>query len=122
LLNLMDDIEVSTQKVAALGEELSAANTIVTDVEANFARETSRLEKQLEETRKQREIVATQLDEVSLGKYNEYAKRGGGVAVAHPDKGNCSACGMALTPFNLREAKSQQWPTCESCGRLLFIE
>ena len=29
---------------------------------------------------------------------------------------------MAITPYNLREAKSQTWPTCESCGRLLFVE
>jgi predicted nucleic acid-binding Zn-ribbon protein len=122
ILNLMDEVESSTQKVMELERELSAAIAVVTDIEANFARETSRLEAELEAARKQREIIAAQLDVDALSKYNESAKRGGGVAVAHPDKGNCSACGMALTPFNLREAKSQQWPTCESCGRLLFIE
>jgi hypothetical protein len=28
---------------------------------------------------------------------------------------------MALTPYNLKEIKTKEWPTCESCGRLLFI-
>jgi len=31
-------------------------------------------------------------------------------------------CGMMITPYNLKEAKTEEWPQCESCTRLLYVE
>jgi uncharacterized protein len=122
ILMLMDDIEQSSTRLAELEKELDEKSATTTDVEHQFTQEVLRLEKELESAKEKREEIAAQLSEAELKKYNDVAAKHGGVAVAHPEKGNCSACGMALTPFNLKEAKTQQWPTCESCGRLLFVE
>ncbi len=125
VLTLMDDIEACSHRLTKLESALQQKTAETEAIESHFAAETARLEAAMSAARTQRDDIAARLseaDEESLQKYAASAARFHGVAVAHPDRGNCSACGMALTPFNLREAKTQQWPTCESCGRLLFVE
>jgi predicted nucleic acid-binding Zn-ribbon protein len=121
ILNLMDEIETTSTRLKELENELNQKADETRFVEKQFAVETARLERELSAAHKLREELAAKLDAAALNKYQAVADKHHGVAVAHPDKGNCSACGMALTPFNLKEAKTQEWPTCESCGRLLFI-
>lgn len=122
ILNLMDEIEQSLARVAKLESELLEKTVAASEVEAHFSEETQRLEAELQQAHTHRDQIEATLSEEELEKYNDSAQAHHGVAVTHPEKGNCSSCGMAFTPFNLREAKSQQWPTCESCGRLLFVE
>ena len=122
ILGLMDEVETSSTRLKDLQAQLAAKTDEVAQIEAAFARDTAHLELQMDARRKARELVAAQLSPDELEKYSDVAQKHGGVAVAHPQNGNCSACGMALTPFNLREAKSQTWPTCENCGRLLSLE
>jgi predicted nucleic acid-binding Zn-ribbon protein len=90
--------------------------------EAHFKSETERIEAEIAATQAKREALANSLDEEHLERYEEMAAQHHGVAVAHPEKGNCSACGMAIPAFSLKEAKTKEWPECESCGRLLFVE
>ena len=122
ILGLMDEVEVSSLRLSELAEQLKAKNAELTIIEAAFARDSARLETEMDAQRGERETVSSGLSPEEKTRYDEHAKRGAGVGVAHPHNGNCSACGMALTPFNLREAKTQTWPTCESCNRLLFVE
>jgi predicted nucleic acid-binding Zn-ribbon protein len=122
ILGLMDDVEISSQRLGELGEQLKLKNAELTEIEAAFAREAARLEAEMDARRGEREAIASNLSPEEKRHYDEHAKQGAGVAVTHPQNGNCSVCGMTLTPFNLREAKTQTWPTCESCGRLLFVE
>jgi predicted nucleic acid-binding Zn-ribbon protein len=121
ILNLMDEIEITSTRLTELESELNEKMDEATAVENRFAAETARLERELAAAQKQRDELTTKLDATTLNKYQTVADKHHGVAVAHPEKGNCSACGMTLTPFNLKEAKTQEWPTCENCGRLLFI-
>ncbi|HEX8236377.1 MAG TPA: hypothetical protein VF600_10500 [Abditibacteriaceae bacterium] len=121
ILNLMDEIETTSARLAELENELNEKIDETTNVEKQFTVETARLERELVAAQKQRDELTAQLDATALNKYQAVADKHHGVAVAHPEKGNCSACGMTLTPFNLKEAKTQEWPTCENCGRLLFI-
>ena len=122
ILGLMDEVETSSQRLSGLGEQLKAKNAELATIEAAFARDAARLEAEMDAQRASREAISSALNAEEKQQYDEHAKRGAGVAVAHPQNGNCSACGMALTPFNLREIKTQTWPACESCGRLLFVE
>ncbi len=69
-----------------------------------------------------REGITAQLPADEKEKYEEVAARHSGIAIVKNEGGNCSACGNTLTPFNLREARTQDWPTCENCGRLLFLD
>ncbi len=122
ILNLMDEIETSSTRLKELELQRTAKNVELKGIEAAFARDSAQLETQMDARRKARETIAAQLSPDELEKYSDVAQKHGGVAVAHAVNGNCSACGMALTPFNLREAKAQTWPTCENCGRLLSLE
>jgi predicted nucleic acid-binding Zn-ribbon protein len=121
ILNLMDEIETTSTRLSELENELNQKSDETTAVEKQFATETARFERELAAAQKQRDELVARLDASHLNKYQAVADKHHGVAVAHPEKGNCSACGMTLTPFNLKEAKTQEWPTCENCGRLLFV-
>jgi predicted nucleic acid-binding Zn-ribbon protein len=122
ILTFMDEAEQCMGRVAELEQQVAAKTAETAAAEAHFKSETVRLDGEIESGIAERAKVAGELDAESLGKYNTLAPKFHGVAIAHLEKGNCSACGMVVTPFNLREAKSQTWPTCESCGRLLFVE
>lgn len=122
ILELMDETETASAKLQELEAQLRTVIAQTQEIEAQFQRDSVRLDAELVAAIAARDESATNVDAVSLKKYGDFAKRFSGVAVAHPEKGGCSACGMALTPFNLREAKAQEWPTCESCGRLLYVE
>lgn len=122
ILNLMDEVDTSSTRLKALEGELQAANAHLQEVEANFARETARLEGELETVRQQRDEHQSQIAPEEIAKYNTFAKAHANVAVARIESGHCSVCGLVLPTVQLREAKTQQWPTCESCGRLLFAE
>ncbi len=122
ILGLMDEIEQSSARLMELETQLKSKNAEVAQIEADFARDCVRLESEMDAQRTQREQVATELSPDEREKYDDVAKSHAGIAVVVSQNGNCSVCGMALTPFNLREAKTQTWPTCESCGRLLFLE
>ncbi|MBV9868120.1 MAG: hypothetical protein JO316_22420 [Abitibacteriaceae bacterium] len=122
ILNLMDEAETSAARLAELEKEFQEKSAETTEAEKTFAGQTTRLENQLAVAKAKREQLVPQIEADDLAMYTRIAKAHQGVAVAHPDKGNCSACGMALTSFNLREAKSQEWPTCENCNRLLYVE
>jgi predicted nucleic acid-binding Zn-ribbon protein len=122
ILMLMDEVETATSKLTQIDAQLKEQAGTTAQVEQHFTIESKRLERELVDAVKQRDAIAAQLEPPSLAKYKDYFSRFHGIAVAHLDKGNCSACGMAITPFNLKEAKTDTWPSCESCGRLLFIE
>lgn len=122
ILTLMDEGETIAAQLANLEAQLAKAKAAVAVIEENFANDTARLERSLEAARKQREIAATKLSPAETEKFTAFAKKHGGVAVSKVVKGNCSACGAAILPFTLREAKNQDFPTCEGCGRLIFVE
>ncbi|HEX8834053.1 MAG TPA: hypothetical protein VF719_07620 [Abditibacteriaceae bacterium] len=122
ILMLMDETETATGTLANLEKELQEKSAETAAVEKTFAAETARLEKELAAAVAARAATAAELDAPSLQKYTEFAARFHGVAVSHPEKGNCNACGMTLTPFNLKEARNETWPTCENCGRLMFVD
>lgn len=121
LLMLMDEIETCSNRLVELQKELEEKSAETGGIEAQFATDAARLDDELATAMKERTATAEQLNPGDRERYDSEAKRHHGIAVAHLEKGNCSACGTAITPFNLREAKMQEWPTCENCGRLLFI-
>jgi predicted nucleic acid-binding Zn-ribbon protein len=122
ILSAMDEAETIAEKLDELRGQFEAVRLQLQTVEGNFASETARLDEALEVAAVQRNAVADALDEGAREKYDTVAGRHAGIAVAKVEGGNCSVCGNAITPHNLKEAKSEEWPTCESCGRLLFVE
>jgi predicted nucleic acid-binding Zn-ribbon protein len=122
ILTFMDVGETSAKKLDVLRAQLQEVSTQLAQVEAQFSEDAARLDEELKSTLAQHDAAQAILNEDELSHYQYSATRHGGVAVAANNNGNCSACGMMLTPYNLKSARSEEWPTCESCGRLLFAE
>lgn len=120
ILVAMDDVETTAKKVDELRSGIETLRTRLARVEADFRDETTRIDEELMTAAHKRNAAAALIDEESREKYDAVASRHGGVAVCEIKKGNCTVCGTMITPYNLKEAKSLEWPTCESCGRLLF--
>jgi uncharacterized protein len=59
-----------------------------------------------------------------LGMYERLRKRyKNGKAVAEAAKGSCSVCHMALRPQFFQELNvGNKVMTCESCGRILYVQ
>jgi predicted nucleic acid-binding Zn-ribbon protein len=122
ILNFMDETETCAGKLDALRAKVHEVMEMRTEVETRFAQDAARLDDELKEVLAQRQTAAPALSEEETEHYDATAKRHGGIAVTWNEKGNCAACGMTLTPYNLKEARTEDWPQCESCGRLLYIE
>ncbi len=122
ILILMDEDETGQANLAQLQSQLEDKSAETAQAEAHFKAETERIENEIAATQAKRDALAQSIEPDALEKYNDLAARHHGVAVAHPEKGNCSACGMTITPFNLKDAKTKAWPECDNCGRLLYIE
>lgn len=120
ILMLMDDIEGAQKRVQVLESQLGAQRASVAQIEEKFADESSRIAASLKVQHGRRDELRQSLDAATLARYDTSARKHGGVGAAWPVKGNCSGCGTELTPFNLKEARTQEWATCEGCGRLLL--
>ncbi len=122
ILTLMDAGETLDTKIAALRAQAAKTSAQVEKIEADFALHSAQLQRSLKAARERRVIAAGELSPLESEKFAAFAQRFGGVAVSKVVKGNCSACGAAILQFTLREAKNQAFPTCENCGRLIFVE
>ncbi len=122
ILTAMDDVETCAKKVDQYRAGLKELRVQLTRTESAFKKQTAQLDEELLEAARERNAKAAQIDQSAKEKYDQVASRHGGIAVSEVVKGNCSVCGTMITPYNLKEAKSLEWPTCESCGRLLFVE
>ena len=122
VLMAMDESETCAARLDDLRVQLGDKSTQLAAVEAQFASDAAQLDDELKTALAERETAAAKLTEEETEHYEASAKRHNGVAVASNEKSNCTACGMMLTPYNLKATKTEEWPTCESCGRLLFAE
>lgn len=122
VLLLMDEIDQCVAKLDELRAQHQEKKDLLNEIESTFAGETTRIDGELATLREQRDALFATLSNVEQTKYETTASRHHGIAVAHLHDGACSACGTALTPFNLKAAKTEEWPTCESCRRFLYVK
>lgn len=122
ILTFMEESETSASKLDELRAQLKEKSTQLAAIERQFREDATRLDEQLQQMLVDRETAAAKLSDDETTHYENVAKKHNGVAVTWNDKGNCHVCGMALTPYNLKAVKTDEWPTCDSCGRLLFAE
>ena len=122
VLLLMDEIDQCAGRLDELRAQHQEKENLLNDIESTFTRETTRIDQETAALREQRDALFATLSNVEQTKYETTASRHHGIAVAHLHDGACSACGTALTPFNLKAAKTEEWPTCESCRRFLYMK
>ncbi len=121
ILDLMAEAEPLDGNVkkaeAALKEEQQQV-----DAEKSRARErTAADQKELEQFRSERKILAAGVKPQIYSAYERIRKKWHGVAVAEATEGRCSACQIMLRPQFFQDLRhSGQLMLCESCGRILF--
>ena len=122
VLLLMDEIEECESRLSDLRAQHQDKADLLNQIESTYAAETARIDTETATLKEQRQTIFAALSQVEQTKYETTASRHNGIAVAHMHDGSCSACGTALTPFNLKAAKTEEWPTCESCRRFLYVK
>ena len=122
ILVAMDEGETLSSTIGSQTQQVANARQKAEQIESDFAARTQLLDKRIADKRAARPAVIARFSDEDKQRYAEGYKRHSGVAVAHVEAGACSACGAEILPFTLREAKTQQFPTCEGCGRLLWVE
>lgn len=122
ILTLMEEGEQSAKRLSELETLVAEAKSEVTTVIKKFAVETTRIQTQTAARQAERVAIGDKLTPAEKTRYESMAKAHQGIAISKVVRGNCSVCGAAILPFTLREAKQQEFPTCEGCGRLLFVE
>lgn len=122
ILTAMDEGETLAAKVEKEENLVDAARKAAEQIEADFKARTELLDKRIADKRAARPPVIAKLSPDDREHYSEGYKRHQGIAVAHVEGGACSACGAEILPFTLREAKTQEFPKCEGCNRLLWVD
>ena len=75
------------------------------------------------EFEKQRELLASTVDQATLQRYEVLRKSKGGRAVARVERDLCQGCRMSLpTQLRQRVKSGRQAVNCSSCGRMLFVD
>jgi predicted nucleic acid-binding Zn-ribbon protein len=84
--------------------------------------ESSKLDLQNQNLRKEKEIIRNQIPPASLSTYEQLRAKKKGIAVSEIVDSVCNACGSELTPAECQKARSPQSVTfCGSCGRILYL-
>ena len=122
ILVAMDEGETLAAQIAAQTKEVADARAHAQAIEAATQERASFLDKRIATKKSERPPVIARFSDEDKTRYAEAYKRHQGVAVAHVESGSCSACGAEILPFTLREAKTQEFPLCEGCGRMLWID
>ena len=135
ITNYQDEIsklEDSQLELMEKGEELNTslkeANDIhakeqkVVDAELAIIKERKiQFSKKIEESKSDREKIASNIDNDLLDQYNRIFKSKKGVAVSELVNDICSGCHMKVTPTTAGMVRAEKVvSTCDQCGRILY--
>ena len=135
ITNYQDEIsklEDSQLELMEKGEELNKsleeANDIhakeqkVVDAELAIIKERKiQFSKKIEESKSDREKIASNIDNDLLDQYNRIFKSKKGVAVSELINDICSGCHMKVTPTTAGMVRAEKVvSTCDQCGRILY--
>lgn len=122
-LELSIQLEESQTRCAELHIELTEAKTRWESRRGELNRMVSNLVTERGDYEKQRELLAGQVDQAALRRYETLRKSKGGRAVAKVERDLCQGCRMSLpTQLRQRVKSGRQTVNCTSCGRMLFVE
>ena len=122
-LELSIQVEASQTRCAQLSIELN-------DIKSRWEARRDELNRIVSELRsergtyeQQRSLLAGQVDQAALRRYETLRRSKGGRAIAKVERDLCQGCRMSLpTQLRQRVKSGRQTVTCSSCGRILFVE
>lgn len=120
-LELSIQLEESQARCAELHQELTEAKARWESRRDELNRLVSSLRAERSEYEKQRALLAGQVEQATLLRYETLRKAKGGRAVAKVERDLCQGCRMSLpTQLRQRVKSGRQMVTCGSCGRMLL--
>ena len=122
-LELSIQAEEYLSRCAILRQQLDEARSRWDVQRIELNRRVEQLRSERGEFEKQRELLASRVDQATLQRYEVLRKSKGGRAVAKVERDLCQGCRMSLpTQLRQRVKSGRQSVNCSSCGRILFVE
>ncbi len=122
VLELSYQIEPIREEVQRLRDETTRLEQELQRVQEEHRSEEERLKQTLAYLEQRRKEALEGIESPILSRYEQVRSRRGGIGIAKVVEGHCSACGIAVPEFTLRQLRE---PTnfiyCENCGRILYL-
>lgn len=119
-LELMDQVELSTQSAATLDSELKTLETEWQSQQQQLSANLKQLEIILSNLKHKRQLLTAKIDPQTIDVYHAL-KNQKGTAVAKVEQGICRGCRISLPITELQRTRSGSLVRCSSCGRILFL-
>lgn len=118
---VMEQIEtaqkIKAEKTGSLKEEQALVNGELERLEQRVGS----IQTDLDETQRERDELAKDVDEVWLSRYERVLKHRGDFAVVPVENGACGGCHMKLPPQVVYDVRRlDEMTTCLYCGRMLY--
>lgn len=118
-LTLMLEIESLEPDATAARARVAEFKTQLADEEARLEREVLTLSEELPLTGEQRSALAAGLPGALCREYEALRPRRAGTAVVALVDGKCGGCRMTIPYIMVRQIRSGELRTCDTCGRIV---
>jgi predicted nucleic acid-binding Zn-ribbon protein len=122
IIELLEAAEQAERETAEREPEIARLRAELDERLRAFEEQTRAQERELEETRAERERIIAAMPKSAHALYARISARiPGGVAVAEARNGSCTACFMALRPQVMAEVRrGDEIIVCDNCNRILY--
>lgn len=120
VLEIMDQVELTTQNVANLNGELKVVEAEWQSRQQQLSVQMEQLKTALANLKPKRQLLAAGVEPQTIEVYHQLKKQKG-TAVAKVEQGTCCGCRISLPITELQRARSGSLVRCSSCGRILFL-
>jgi predicted nucleic acid-binding Zn-ribbon protein len=121
-LELMEQADQLKAQIAAEEKEAAASRESIARQFANLDSKQATLTARLEDLKKERNDLASQVDEDLLDRFNRLFTSKGDAAVVALEHDVCTGCHMKVTTATVFRVKGgKEIVSCEQCGRILYF-
>jgi len=123
-LELYDKVETARNKVQSLRKIVAEIERRIEGALSKESSDRADLESKLADLQSKREEAALKITNKSLmARYDAVRKKTGTTGISKVIDGKCEGCRISIAAFMMRKLSDyDEIVTCESCGRILFID
>jgi predicted nucleic acid-binding Zn-ribbon protein len=118
-LEIMSQVEILTDKVAAVGGDLKLIEAEWQHKQQQLSTDIDRIKKELSGFEAKRQLISSRIESRAMGLYCQVRDQKGR-AVVKVVQGICSGCRLLLPSIDLHRSRSGNLVQCNSCGRILY--